>query len=248
MTLHVQTGQVCGGGSYKAPFPGNELGLSLTWGRQHWFGVEVQVCHSLGIVPNSRRVRWAFLLGFTKLFGILWYKIVSVDILAYNSVFRLWGAKVYYLKPGVFYPLPLYWVSILAVHIFSVCWCSIVVHYLKHWVVRSFRKIKKDRMVEKDSKVVPDWRIWREMGERTKYPSEKWQGLWGPRSMKSPISDAWDRWVSTGLLSMGHSWDPVWTAIEAISFRANSGTGNNGAGVQLCRSSSSGNHYWFCHV
>lgn len=108
------------GRRYKEAFPGNELGLSLTWGRKHWFGVEVQVCHSLGIVANSRRVRWAFLLGFTKLFGILWYKIVSVDILAYNSVFHLWGTKVYYLKPGVFYPLPLYWVYILAVHIFSV--------------------------------------------------------------------------------------------------------------------------------
>lgn len=114
--------------------------------------------------------------------------------------------------------------------------------------MRSFRKIKKNRMVEKDSKVVPDWRIWREMGERTKYLSEKWQGLWGPRSMKSPISDAWDRWVSTGLLSMAHSWDPVWTAIEAVSVRASGGNGNNWAGVQLCRSSSSGKHYWFCHV
>ena len=41
----------------------------------------------------------------------------------------------------------------------SSCALSVVVHYLRHWEERSLRKIKKNRMVEKDSKVIPYWTI-----------------------------------------------------------------------------------------
>lgn len=93
------------GRKIQSPSSQQWLGLSLAWGkavliwsqgsRFHSLGM----FHSLGIIPNSGKVRWTFLLGFTELFRIFWWKTVSVDILShkgYTSLFSLRGTKIYY--------------------------------------------------------------------------------------------------------------------------------------------------------
>lgn len=132
-----------------------------------------------------------------------------------NYISKTWSVLAATTVLGLYYSCPY----------FFPCCCS--VPYLKHCEVRSLGKIKKNRMVEKDSKVVPDRRVF---------------GVPGPWVMRGADECLLDfcLWATHGT--------PVWTAIEAVSFRANRRHGISWAGVRLCCSPSSRKHHWLCRV